>query len=133
MPQPLQITAVNHVGRITRRVEESRNFYRDVLGFREVERPNFDFPGAWLYSGDAPVVHLVARDTGRDASAGAVDHVAFRARDLAGVVARLRERGVAYELRSLPGRGTHQLFVHDPDGVKIELDFAADEPLPEGA
>ena len=44
MPQPLPLQAVNHVGRTTKRVEESRNFYRDVLGFREVSRPNFDFP-----------------------------------------------------------------------------------------
>ena len=129
----MTIDGLDHVTVVTSDLEAARRFYTGVLGLRDGDRPSFRFPGAWLYSGDSPVVHLVARDAGRDASAGAIDHVAFRARDLAGVVARLRERGVAYELRSLPDRGTHQLFVHDPDGVKIELDFAATEPLPEGA
>ncbi len=43
-PKPLPISAVNHLGRVTKRVEASRDFYRDVLGFREVSAPNFNFP-----------------------------------------------------------------------------------------
>ena len=65
MPQPLPIKAVNHVGRITKRVEESREFYRDVLGFREVARPNFDFPGAWLYNYGI-MIHLIYNEAAAD-------------------------------------------------------------------
>ena len=40
----LPIRSLNHVGRLTKHLDESRAFYRDVLGFREIVRPNFDFP-----------------------------------------------------------------------------------------
>jgi catechol 2,3-dioxygenase-like lactoylglutathione lyase family enzyme len=38
-------------------------FYRDLLGLEEGPRPAFDFPGAWLYAGGRPIVHLACRDT----------------------------------------------------------------------
>ncbi len=127
------IDGLDHFTIATSDLQASRRFYVETLGLRDGERPAFDFLGAWLYCGAAPVVHLVARGgpaaTTADAT-GAVDHVAFRARGLAAVVERLRERGVDYELRTVPGSGLRQVFVHDPDGVKIELNFAAGERLP---
>ncbi len=63
--KPLPITAVNHVGRVTKRVAASRDFYRDVLGFREVSRPNFDFPGAWL-SNYGIMIHLIYHEAAGD-------------------------------------------------------------------
>ncbi len=128
----MTIRALDHVNVSTSDLDASRRFYVDVLGLRDGERPPFESRGAWLYCGDEPVVHLVAREDAGAQSAGAVDHFAFRAQDLAGVVARLNERGIAYSLRTVPGRGLRQVFIHDPDGVKIELSFAASERLPEG-
>ena len=128
----MTIDALDHFTIATSDLEASRRFYVEVLGLSDGERPPFAFAGAWLYCGANPVVHLVARGEGIAASTGGVDHVAFRARELAAVVARLRECGVPYSLRTVPGRGLRQVFVHDPDGVKIELTFAASEPLPEG-
>ena len=129
----MTIDGLDHVTIATSDLEASRRFYVETLGLRDGERPAFDFPGAWLYCGAAPVVHLVARGGPAATTAGAVDHVAFRARGLAAVVERLRERGVAHSLRTVPGRGLRQVFLHDPDGVKIELSFAASEVLPNGA
>ena len=67
------------------------------------------------------------------AATGPLDHVAFRASGLAEMVARLNARGVGYALRTALGPGLRQLFVHDPDGVKVEINFAASEALPEDA
>ncbi|MFQ5958605.1 MAG: VOC family protein [Alphaproteobacteria bacterium] len=129
----MAIEALDHFTIVTSDLAAARRFYIDVLGLGEGDRPPFRFPGAWLYCGGAPVVHLISRDTSGGASTGAVDHLALRASDLAGTVARLREFAVDYDLRTVPGLGLRQVFVHDPDGVKIELNFAASERLPDDA
>ena len=61
---------------------------------------------------------------------GVLDHMAFTAQDLAGSVAKLKARGIPYELRKLPDYGTWQLFFVDPNGAKVELDFDPAEAAP---
>ena len=105
-----------------------RDFYVEVLGLEEGERPPFTFPGHWLYVGGRPVVHLAGReglDAGTDT--GGLDHVAFSATGLSETRARLDERRVAYREQTVPLLGLHQLFVTDPAGIKVELNFAASE------
>ena len=46
MSQPLPIQSINHISHGTSRLDDSTTFYRDVLGFRPIQRPPFDFPGA---------------------------------------------------------------------------------------
>ena len=60
---------------------------------------------------------------------GVIDHMAFTASDLKAVKARFDERGMKYDLRQQAGAGTWQLFCHDPNGAKVELDFDASESL----
>ena len=61
---------------------------------------------------------------------GVIDHMAFYGTGLAATVARLKARSVAYELRRLPEYGTWQLFFHDPNNAKVEIDFDPAEPAP---
>jgi hypothetical protein len=60
--------------------------------------------------------------------------MAFFATDLTATLKKLEARGVEYELRRLPaggpGAGTWQLFFDDPNGGKVELDFAPAEDGP---
>jgi len=45
---PLRLQSVNHISLICRSVEESMDFYQNVLGFFPIRRPgSFDFDGAW--------------------------------------------------------------------------------------
>ena len=55
--------------------------------------------------------------------------MAFTARDLRAVKTRFDQSGTPYQLRQQPGAGTWQLFCHDPNGAKVELDFDASETL----
>lgn len=99
-------------------------FWRDVLGLTEGARPGFSFPGAWLYLGDRPVVHLVATRPDDLAATGVpIDHVAFNATGLAAARDRLRAAGVAFREQAVPDRAMTQLFVHDPAGTRIEILF----------
>lgn len=115
-------------------LDRTRNFYVEFIGLRLGPRPAFDFSGYWLYLGDQPVVHLVLESEWDDGRAprdpllpppetGALDHIAFRGADLQGTRAKLRAQGIAFRERPVPGKPLHQLFVHDPDGVMIELNF----------
>ena len=83
------IDGLDHMTIVTADLAASRRFYAEVLGLVDGERPPFDVPGAWLYQGDRPIVHLVGRESGdAGGSTGPFDHLAFRASDLAGTVAR---------------------------------------------
>jgi catechol 2,3-dioxygenase-like lactoylglutathione lyase family enzyme len=123
VPQPLPITAVNHVGRITKRVDESRQFYRDVLGFREVSRPNFDFPGAWLYNYGI-MIHLIHNTAAGDPD-GEIqtrhDHLALNTNDLEGAERLLQEHGIPYRKNVVADRNITQIFFRDPDGHHVEI------------
>jgi catechol 2,3-dioxygenase-like lactoylglutathione lyase family enzyme len=123
---PLQ--QLEHFTICCRDLERTRDFYSEVLGLRVGARPGLPFAGYWLYCGDVPVVHLVTEDgaVGLKASGpgtGALDHIAFRGVDVDAMLARLHEENLEVRENRIPDFGVHQLFVHDPDGILIELNF----------
>src|SRR5215218_3954144 len=117
----MPVRGLDHVNIVTPDVPGTVAFYEAVVGLASGARPNFSFPGAWLYAGDRAVIHLMGGERGR--GTGSLDHVAFEAEDFEGTRRRLEERGLAYEVRDVPGSAIRQLFVHDPNGVKLELNF----------
>lgn len=123
MPAPLPIQSVNHIARVTHDLDASLAFYRDVLGFRQIWRPNFSFPGAWLFNYGVQI-HLIATATG-EAEAGDIsiraDHVAFHVADTDEVERLLAEHGIEYRKNVVPDTGVTQLFFLDPDGNHIEI------------
>ena len=150
----MEIKRVDHYSIRTLDLETSRRFYTQVIGLREGPRPPFNFPGYWLYSGDPPTdLHNSARNYGRvhlmgfdrdnpqslseyvgdrePASAkggtGALDHVAFAATGRDAMIERCRRHNVEFFERAVPLLGLHQMFIKDPDGVTIELNYPASE------
>jgi catechol 2,3-dioxygenase-like lactoylglutathione lyase family enzyme len=137
------VAGVNHVTLCCSvdQLPSVERFYTEVLGLRVGPRPSFDFPGTWLYAGEEPIVHLAA--TLRPFTAGAadgsvlptalpgaagtgpIDHVALR---MVGSVEEWRRslaaRGIRFAEAPVPDFPLYQLFLHDPLGVKIELNFA---------
>jgi len=98
-------------------------FFVDVLGFEDGDRPPFPFPGVWLYCGGVPTVHLISIDSGQKHGSGTIDHVAFAATNVERYRARFNELGLEFEERRVPVLDRHQLFVKDPNGITIELNF----------
>lgn len=123
----MAIQGLNHFTVLTDDLEATRRFYADLLGLREGERPPFGFPGAWLYCGGQAVLHVIANRELPVSRAGVIDHMAFSATDLEGWKNKLAARGIEYDLRQQPGTGVWQMFFHDPNGAKVELDFGAHE------
>jgi catechol 2,3-dioxygenase-like lactoylglutathione lyase family enzyme len=103
-------------------IERCRTFYIDVLGLTDGHRPQFSTRGFWLYAGDQPVVHLSVRD-GDTAGKSALDHYAFTCDGFDATMALLQEHGIPFTVD--PARDTKkaQLFLEDPAGVALELNF----------
>ena len=122
------VGVLDHFNIRTRKLAETVRFYEDVLGLENGERPNFAFPGAWMYSEGKPVVHLVdisPTEEQQKPDSGVVHHVAFASRDFAGMKRRLQSKGMPFESRQVPGGDLWQIFVNDPNGVMIELNYEA--------
>ncbi len=123
MSTPLAIEAVHHIARVTSHFDAAHAFYCDVLNFKPIERPNFSFPGAWLYNYGVQI-HLIA--TGTDEAkkydpGTRVDHVAFFVKDVDRSMQILEEHGIEYRTSVVPQTGVVQVFFQDPDGNFIEL------------
>jgi catechol 2,3-dioxygenase-like lactoylglutathione lyase family enzyme len=118
--------AFQHVNTRSSDVEKTKDFYVR-LGLRVGDRPPFASRGYWLYLGDHPIVHLVQRPEGQahHEHSGNLDHVAFQATDLEGTKQALAAAGIPYREAVVPRDNTIQLFVKDPDGVTVELNFSS--------
>ena len=121
----MAVDALQHINLRSADVDRSRDFYVDVIGLTVGPRPPIASVGYWLYLGDVPVIHLVQRngDAPPPSGTGPVDHVAFHGVDFEATRERFAKRGIAFREALIPRDGSRQLFVHDPDGVKIELNF----------
>jgi catechol 2,3-dioxygenase-like lactoylglutathione lyase family enzyme len=123
MPASLPITGLHHIARVTRRPVESIAFYRDVLGFHELQRPAFNFRGAWLYNYGVQI-HIIENAASAPDPARPIDsrgnHLAFHVTDMDEAKQRLRSTGIEFTEQVNAG-GIHQVFFRDPDGHFIEL------------
>jgi catechol 2,3-dioxygenase-like lactoylglutathione lyase family enzyme len=139
--------SLNHFSIRSLEIEKTSDFFSKVLGLTVGPRPEFPFPGVWLYNGDESdwanaVLHLIAidkndpeglkkylgdRDPGSLHGSGAVDHIAFFAKGLEEKIALLQSLNVPYRERTVPVLKLHQIFLDDPNGVVIELNYPAAE------
>lgn len=119
-------------------IERTKNWYVDVLGLKAGFTPDFKFPVCWLYIGDHDVLHIT--QGGKDVSqnrlkylgqqsdatrgSGVIDHIAFGATGLLDMIAHLERKGIEFKERQVARDGLYQLFLFDPNGIKIELNFA---------
>jgi catechol 2,3-dioxygenase-like lactoylglutathione lyase family enzyme len=117
---------LDHFNIRTRKLGDTVRFYEEVLDLKKGDRPNFAFPGAWMYSEGKPVVHLVdisETDEPQKPDSGVVHHVAFASQDMTGMKQRLKSKGLPFDVREVPGVDVWQIFVTDPNGVMIELNY----------
>ena len=124
----MSVGVLDHFNIRTRKLDDTVRFYEDVLGLEKGDRPNFAFPGAWMYSEGRAVVHLVDISRTEEAQkpdSGVVHHVAFVSRGFAGMTQRLKSGGFDFDSRQVPGGDLWQIFVNDPNGVMIELNYEA--------
>ena len=122
----MSVGQLDHYNVSTRNLKETVEFYENVLGFRNGPRPPFNFPGAWLYAGDHPVLHLndiAGTDRQQRPDSGVIDHVAFGSRGFEAMKQHLTGKGISHRVNQVPNSTRWQIFLRDPNNVEIELNF----------
>src|SRR5947207_11358796 len=112
----VSVGVLDHFNIRTRNLGDTVHFYEDVLGLEKGPRPNFAFPGAWMYSEGKAVVHLVdisKTEEPQKPDSGVVHHVAFASFGFDGMQQRLKSTGMACDSRQVPGGDLGQTFVND--------------------
>ncbi|MGH7570757.1 MAG: VOC family protein [Gemmatimonadota bacterium] len=127
----LAIETLHHVSLTVTDLERAKRFYGGVLGLRELERPPFDFPGAWYALGDRQL-HLIVHTTPRSLRGTTeVDsrdgHFAVRVRNHDEALAHLRSHGVALKDSPLNATPWAQIYITDPDGNVIEMNVERED------
>jgi catechol 2,3-dioxygenase-like lactoylglutathione lyase family enzyme len=119
---------MSHFTILTKDVAGTEAFYAEMLGLRSGYRPPISRPGVWLYAEDTPILHVIDPMQMPKDPSGVLDHMAFNATGLNDVVGKLKKRGIDYVLYQQGETGTWQMFFHDVNGAKVELNFVQDEP-----
>ncbi len=121
------ILSINHIQLVAEKdlLLKLRDFYCDVVGLTEGFRPAFERFGFWLYIGDKDVVHLITpkEGDGRSPQKSSFDHIAFKTGDYQGVLKKLNTLNISFEEKPIPGMAAHQIFLKDPAGNRVELNF----------
>jgi catechol 2,3-dioxygenase-like lactoylglutathione lyase family enzyme len=138
----MPLTHIEHFLVVSDDIDATRDWYARVLELAPGPHPDFGFPVHWLYAGSVPVVHIgpsakkagdnqkkylgrTSQDTG--AGTGAIDHIAFRASGLRRMLEHLKAEKIPFTQRRANGEALFQLFLFDPNGVKVELNYEAAE------
>jgi catechol 2,3-dioxygenase-like lactoylglutathione lyase family enzyme len=126
----MEIGKLDHVNIRTTRLDIMIDWYTNVLGMHSGARPDFPFPGAWMYAGGVAAVHLVGIND-KSGIGSEVDlkleHFAFSATGGAKFEAKLQEMSVQYRRADIPEIGLYQINLWDADGNHIHLDFLVDD------
>ena len=88
----MKLQKLEHININVSNLDASVQFYKNVLGMKQGDRPNFKSKGAWLYLGDTAVIHLSHGRCEAQVGSGTLDHLAFRASDLTGFMESLKEK-----------------------------------------
>lgn len=134
----MPLSHLEHVLLQTADMDATRDFYTRVLGMHVGPSPDFKFPVFWLYIGDQAVIHVteggantsgnrmayLGQQSEATRGSGVIDHLAFRCTGLAEMMEHLTTLGVAFKQRMVNDQGLYQLFVMDPNDVKVELCFS---------
>ena len=126
----MRLVDINHVAIRTLDLDKTNKFYTEVLGMGLAMRPPFDFPGSWLQIGQT-MIHVMAGNAAYDREGkfrpmgGSVDHISITAEGFDDYAKRFSQHGLEWREFAVPEADICQLFVRDPNGILIELNFVA--------
>ena len=137
----MPLSHIEHFLIQTESIDNTRDWYVRVLGMQVGPNPDFKFPVCWLYLDGRDIVHIteggaqvsenrkkyVGQESHATHGTGVLDHIAFRATGLKEMLAHLRALKIDFKQRQVNDQGLYQLFMHDPNGIKIELNYAKAE------
>jgi catechol 2,3-dioxygenase-like lactoylglutathione lyase family enzyme len=126
----MQTLGINHINIVVTAAQLPAvvAFYEQIIGLKQGGRAASKRDGAWLYCGDAAIIHLSVVEqspySGRDTH---FNHVALACTGVADFVQCLDSANIAYETDYRSPPEMTQIFLHDPVGIRIELNFAGEK------
>ena len=112
---------LNHVALHVEDIKKSTNFYVNTLKLELMDRPKFNFPGAWFRLGEFQELHLIGERKDPIISCSRNSHFALRADNLDEWEEYFKKINQKFEPRRIRPDGAIQIYLVDPDGYNIEL------------
>ena len=125
-----EIIGLAHIGIHTDNLQESIEFYTDVLGFTLDHTADLHGGGvrlAFLNLGSCIVelINIADKNVAASRQAGVIDHLALGVKDISSLVQRLEDRGVTYETKAPSNipikKGAKNIFFMGPSGERLEF------------
>ena len=123
----MNIEMLEHVNIRSLDIERLEAWYGRILGLHRGYRPPFAAKGIWMYKGDWPMVHLLEVPEDPEHTNPRLEHVAFRATGLESFLTLLETENVQYSTVRVPEVRLLQVYIDDPDGNTMHLDFPPEE------
>jgi catechol 2,3-dioxygenase-like lactoylglutathione lyase family enzyme len=118
---------LHHVSINVTDLEKAKLFYGEVLGLREIDRPDLGFPGTWYeIGGTKQQIHLLQVPKSQTLRENQEintreGHFAFRINNYYETIQYLHDKGVEIITRPDSKTGFAQIYCSDPDGNIIEF------------
>ncbi|TRY80942.1 hypothetical protein TCAL_04721 [Tigriopus californicus] len=113
---------VNHIALVVSDVGLSLDFYTNIIGMKQILRPNFDRHGAWLTAGNVDIHLIKGRPAVHSDDDLIVSHVALDASNMDGLRARLTKLGAKSRKNiSVPNPQNNNKAVDQVNGYYIEF------------
>lgn len=124
----MKVSGINHINiEVTQgQLAEVQGFYQKILGLKEGFRALSTRNGAWLYCEEIPVVHLSVSEEPLTSNRTHFNHVAFACSGVASCIELLKDNHIDYTFRFAEEPLMSQVFIFDPVGIKVELNFAGE-------
>ena len=134
----MTITSLNHINIRTDLMEETKDFYVDIVGLTIGFRPDFDDHGYWLYAGDSAIVHLSPSEldsaprTDPDGMGNGLDHIGLFAAGVDDMKVTLAKRGIKYHTNLVSGGQILQEKFNSStrEGLGAAAEYWRRHPLP---
>ena len=131
----MEIQSLHHVSLPVTDLDRSRKYYREMLALEELERPPFDFRGAWFRVGNSQQLHLIVHPDSTFRHGKGLDsrdtHFALRVKGFRRALEFLRSKGFREDVDEMDPMkmrvryeavaGFPQIHVLDPDRNVIEI------------
>ena len=130
----MQVNGVNHINLVTGDLDGTIAFYESLLEMKAQPIPvaPAGFNGTWICDAqNNPIIHVQGYNPERHGELktgleGALDHVAFTCTGFDATKAKCEELGIEYRVNDRQFGDLRQVFVTDPNGISLELNYPGD-------
>ncbi len=127
----MKISGINHINIVVTpdKLPDMVIFYEHIIGLKQGMRAVSKRDGAWLYCGDTPIIHVsVVQEPPYQGADAIFNHVALTCSGVDACLQTLIHNNITHTIDFRSPPEMTQIFVYDPAGIRIELNFTGEKP-----